>query len=217
MTFAARISAVCLATLALAGCGSDSDFSQMGGLLWQNVSQIGGEGPPIARARAAAVPYASIGVRYGSNPEVMLILATDSGGDSEWLAGTQVSIVLRDGRIIRTVGFPHDLSGFQGPISDAGAVSSSGRYHYLYDFAAKHIFGAIVECTQHDVGLEHIVLVGGEHDTRHVAEDCYAPQLDWRFRNDFWRDSATGTTWKSIQNIYPDTDPITVSVLRPRE
>jgi hypothetical protein len=213
----ARVLVVCAFAGALAGCGSDSDFVTMGGLLWDNVSRIGSEGPPVPRNQAAAVPYASIGIRYGSSPEAMLILATKSGSDSEWLAGTQFSIVTRDGRIIRTVGLPHNLTGFQGPIADSGSDATPGSYHYLYDFSERHVFGAIVECAQHDAGPERIEIIGGSHDTRHIVEECTAPQFGWQFQNDFWRDAATGYVWKTMQIIYPDDDPVTISVLRPEQ
>jgi hypothetical protein len=215
MMRAVRIATALLFAATLAGCGNDSDFEQLGGVLLQNLSSVGGDGPAIPRAQAAAVPYASIGVRYGSNPEAMLVLATKSGDDSEWLAGTQASIVTRNGRIIRTVGLPYNLTGFQGPIGDADAAS--GTYHYLYDLADRRIFGAIVNCTLHDMGAERIEIIGGSHDTHHIVETCNAPQLDWDFQNDFWRDMTSGYVWKSVQNVHPDADPVTLEALRPEE
>jgi hypothetical protein len=212
-----RIGFGLLTSLLLAGCGSDSDFSQLGGVLVQSFSGIGGDGPPVERDKAAAVPFATIGVRYGSSAEAMLVLATKSGDESEWLAGTQVSIITRAGHIVRTVGLPRNLTGVQGPIADTGPDTQPGSYHYLYDFADKRIFGAMVECTQKDAGPERIEIIGGTHDTRHIVEDCRAPFFDWDFQNDYWRDMATGYIWKSIQNTHPDGDPVTVEALRPEQ
>lgn len=221
MRRAARIAAclVLAGTLAgtLAGCGSDSDFGQLGGLLWGNVTSIGGEGASITRNQAAAISFASIGVRYASGPEAMLVLATKSGGESEWLAGTQVSIITRAGRIVRTVGLPHNLSGVQGPLADTGPDAVPGSYHYLYDFAESRVFGVVVTCTQQDAGAESIAIIGATHETRHIVEKCHAPQLDWDFQNDFWKDAATGAVLKSEQNIHPRAETVTIEVLRPEQ
>ncbi len=217
MTRALRIAVCLLFTGVLGGCGNDSDFSQLGGLLWQSVSSVGSEGPPVERARAAAVPFASLGVRYGSSGEAMLVLAAKSVDQSEWLGGTQVSIITRDGRIVRTVGLPRNLTGFQGPIADTGTDAAPGSYHYFYDFADRRVFNVIAQCTQRDAGGERISIIGSAHDTRHIVETCHAPQFDWDFQNDYWRDIATGSVWKSVQHIHPDGDPVTIEALRPEE
>jgi hypothetical protein len=216
MIRAARIAACLLAVATLSGCGSDSDFDSLGSLVWQNLGSItGSESPGIPRSQAAAIPFASLGVRYGSNAEALLVLATKSGDDDTWLAGTQVSIVTRGGRVVRTVGLPYNLTGFQGPFADHSPDSPPGGYHYLMDFSDRHLFGIYVLCSQADMGPERIDIVGGGHDTRHIVETCHAPQIGWDFQNEFWKDTATGYLWKSFQNIHPASDTLTLEVLRP--
>lgn len=217
MMRAVRIAAFLVAVGTLAGCGSDSDFSQLGDMVWKSVGSIGGNGPGVERAQAAAVAYATLGVRYGSNAEAMLVLATKNGDEDEWLAGTQVSIVTRGGRIVRTVGLPYNLTGFQGPVPNTGPGAQPGSYHYLMDFSDRHLFGIFVNCTQTDVGAERIIIIGGSHDTRHIVETCHAPQIDWDFENHFWKDAATGYVWESVQNIHPASDRLTLEVLRPEQ
>lgn len=212
-----RIGACLLLAGTLSGCGNDSDFSNLGALLWQSVSTVGGEGPSVTRRQAASVPFATIGVRYGSSGEAMLVLATKTTEESEWLAGTQISLITRDGHVVRTVGLPRNLTGLQGPIPDTGSDAKTGAYHYLYDFADRRVFGVIAECTQRDAGPEQITIIGGTHQTRHIVESCHAPLFDWDFDNDYWRDAATGYVWKSVQNIHPDGDPVSTEVLRPEQ
>jgi hypothetical protein len=214
MIRAARIAAGFLACISLSGCGSDSDFDQLGDLVLNSFGSIGGDGPSVPRAQAAAIPYATLGARYGSNAEALLVLATKGGDQTEWLAGTQVSIVTRGGHIVRTIGLPHNLTGFQGPILNTGP-DAAGSYHYLMDFSDRHLFGIFVNCTQADLGPERIDIIGGGHNTRHIVETCHAPQMSWDFQNDFWKDTATGYAWKSIQHIHPDSDVVTLEVLRP--
>ena len=214
------ISVVALAS-SLAACGGvydDSDFLRMGNLLIQQTGLFGGD-DSVTREKAASVPYASIGVRLGSSQEAMLILATASGDNLRWQAGTQFVISTRDGRVTHTVGFAHNLDGFQGPISDSASLppEQGGSYHYLYDMVDMGKYGIYARCSQHDEGAEQIVIIGVPHDTRHIVEDCKAKQLDWRFSNEYWRDATTGYVWKTVQNFRPDMDALTLEILRPEK
>ena len=206
----------------LSACGGvdgDSDLVRMGSLLFQQTGLLGGSDDSVSREKAASVPYASIGVRLGSGQEALLVLATASGDDLRWQAGTQVVIGTRDGHITHTVGFTHNLDGFQGPIPDSKSVppERGGPYHYLYDMVDMGKYGVLAQCSQHDAGAEQIVIIGVTHDTRHIVEKCKAKILGWRFTNDFWRDAETGYVWKSVQNFRPDVDALTLEILRPEK
>lgn len=206
---------VCL----LAGCSSNtnSDTLKMGQLIYQQFSSVFGGGD-VPRARAAAIPYASIGVRLGGGPEVMLILTnTSSGQDLQYLGGN-VSITIRGGRVIRTVGLGHNLDAFQGPIPDrADPKTGQTGYHYAYDLVDRNAYGIFVRCTQSIGGDEAITIIGVRHDTHHIVEHCDAPQLNWSFDNHFWADKTTGFVWKATQSVHPDLDPITIQILRPAQ
>jgi hypothetical protein len=213
---------VILLAFSVAACGGvqdDSDFLRMGNLLLAQTGLVGGEDDSVSREKAASVPYASIGVRLGSSQEAMLLLATTSGDNLRWQAGTQYVIGTRDGHVTHTVGFAHNLDGFQGPIPDSQTMApeQGGPYHYLFDMIDMGKYGVFASCTQHDAGAEQVVILGVPHDTRHIVEDCRARQLRWRFSNDFWRDAATGYVWKSVQNFRPDMDPLTLEILRPEK
>jgi len=204
---------------ACSGVQDDSDLLRMGNLLLKQTGLIGGDDDNVTREKAASVPYASIGIRLGSSQEAMLLLATSSGDNLHWQAGTQYVIGTRDGHVTHTVGFAHNLDGLQGPIPDSRSVAPErgGSYHYLYDMVDMGKYGVFASCTQRDEGAEQVVIIGIAHDTRHIVEDCRAQQLHWRFSNDFWRDAATGYVWKSVQNFRPDMDALTLEILRPEK
>jgi hypothetical protein len=193
---------------------SNSDTGRIGLLLFHEVTNIGSQ-ESVPRSRVAAVPYASLGVRLGSSDESMFVLAGKAGEDLVWLGGRQLAIRTRNGRIIRTAGFVNNLSGFQvaaGPPENA----RSGVNYFLYDFSGQSRYGVSVTCITHDFGAERILILGVAHDTRHVGEDCAAPSIDWRFRNEFWRDGS-GIVWKSEQNVAPGLDAFTLEILRPAQ
>jgi hypothetical protein len=208
--------------LALAGCESvgnmsttDTDMERVGVLLLHAITGIGSS-ESVPRERAAAIPYASLGVRLGSSDESMFVLAGKTGNNLLWMGGTKLALTTRQGRIVSTVGFAHNLSGFQAALAGAAANPAETNRSYLYDFSEHSRYGIVVKCTQQNLGREQIVILGVAHDTTHLAEDCAAPELDWSFRNEFWSDGP-GFVWKSRQYVQPDLDALTLEVLRPAQ
>jgi hypothetical protein len=198
---------------ALAACSSQPDSLRIGEILFQQISGIGGS-EDVPRSQVAAIPYATLGVRLDSGTEAMFVLQSKSGAVLQWVGGTQFGIATRDGRILRTTGFVHNLSGFLDETPPAGQNPSASR-DYRYDLADLNAYGIAVHCTQRDVGQEQIVILGETHAARHVIEDCTAPELDWNFSDEFWKDVATDFVWRSVQYVHPGLDPITLETLRP--
>jgi group 4 capsule polysaccharide lipoprotein GfcB/YjbF len=204
--------------LALAGCSdigsatSQTDIGKVGLILYRLIGGIGSSAS-VPRERAAAIPYATLGVRLGGSDEAMFVLANKSGDDLLWLGGASVGVTTRQGRVVHTVGFEHNISGVhaaEGVKQDLSQPSVD----YLYDFAEQSRYGVPVKCTRQNLGAERITIIGVPRDTIHVAEDCSASGMDWSFRNEYWADS-TGFVWKSRQFTEPRLDPLTLEVLRP--
>lgn len=192
--------------------GADTDILSLGTIFLHAIGGIGSS-TSVPREHAAAIPYASLGVRLGGSDEALFVLASKSGDGLMWLGGTNLGIVTRHGRVIRTVGFSSNLSGVhfgQGVKPDLTQPSAD----YLYDFGEQSLYGIPVKCARQNVGPEKIVIIGVPRDTTHVAEDCIASGMDWSFRNEFWVDPA-GYVWKSRQFVAPKLDPLTFEVLRP--
>ena len=209
-------SCVVAVAIVVAGCSdigdfSDTDMGQLGELLFHQITKIG-TSESVPRARAAAIPYASLGVRLGSSDESMFVLGSKTGNDLHWLGGQRLAITTRAGRIVQTAGFEHNLTGFQGNAD----VASPGTKDFVYDIAEPPRYGVAVRCTTRPVGRERLLILGVPHETNHVAEDCQAPQLDWKFRNEFWSDGS-GLVWKSKQSAEPDLDGLELEILRPAD
>jgi len=212
----------CLAgvvALVLAGCqglgnmsGTSADLSNVGALLLHEVTGIGSSAG-VPRERAAAIPYATLGVRFGGSDESIFVLASRSGDDLLWLGGKNIGLVTRYGRVVRTVGFDHNVSGVH-PAEGGKPDLSQTSIDYLYDFADQSRYGIPVKCTRRNRGSERIVIIGVPHDTSHVVENCSASGLDWSFQNEFWVDAA-GYSWKSRQFVEPRLDGLDLETLRP--
>lgn len=195
----------------LAACQSQSDFLRVGSLIYGKMSGLWSS-DAITRSQVLAVPYATLGVRLGGSGEAMLVLESTSGATLRWVGGTQFAISTRNGRIERTAGFAHNLTGFEESQPQPGSAEASD---FRYDFADLNAYGVAVHCVQSVVGEERIVIIGDAHDTVHTAEDCSAPDIDWNFRNEFWKDKSGPAVWRSVQYIHPKLDPITLQALRP--
>lgn len=204
----------------LAGCSgvagmssTDTDIGEVGTLLFHAITGIGSS-REVPRQKVAAIPYATLGVQLGSSDQSMLVLASKSGDNLLWLGGKRVAITTRDGRVVQTAGFAHNLSAVA--VAPRTAGSGDATQSYLYDFADLSRYGTVVRCTKAHIGRERVVIVEVPHDADHIVEDCTAPQMDWQFRNEYWSDPS-GFVWKSRQYVEPDLDALTLEVLRPAD
>jgi hypothetical protein len=198
-----------LSLLLLASCSTDSDVVQAGNLLWRAVA---GSNEKIPRERAAAVPYATMGLELGPNPQALLILGQRRDEESDWFAGDQLFVATRRGRVIRTAGLPYDLGGV-GTLPAAGDTLPI----FTFDFPDLSIFGAPAQCARRDAGGENVEILGASIATRRIVEHCEVPALKWKFDNEYWEDPATGYVWRSRQYIHPKSPPIVLEVLRPEQ
>ena len=92
----------------------------------------------VTRDQAAAIPYASLGYSLDDGNQSILVLATDTNGELLWTSPSHIVIVTRNGRIVRTLGFAHDLSGLTTPGGPPPARSR--RPPALHQHTGKKIF-----------------------------------------------------------------------------
>ena len=200
------------AALFVSGCAGVSDVDRVGKFL---VGAFNGSGEKITRERAGAVPYASMGLALGSNPELLLVLGTATADQQEWFAGENIFVATRQGHIIRTAGLPYDLGGIRLLSANSSAPGGAPATLFLVDFPDLGIYGAPLQCSTKVVGDEAVEILGASIPTRHIIEQCQLAVLKWTFQNHFWRDPMTGAMWRSSQYVHPKSPPVILEVLRP--
>jgi hypothetical protein len=207
--------------LLLAACGSEQSDT---GLLFGAVRNIvTGPGPqPVTLQQAAAVPYASMGVRINGGSEILIVMVIDAPHSRLWTAGKAIAVQTDDGRIVRTSGFANNLSGVSGdlgaPVSPLDAVHHrDGKRTLLYDFADLNAYSVKTVCHAVSRGRETIQILGKAIPTIRIEETCRADALDWSFVNTYWAGAESGMVWQSVQHIHPSVGPITTEILRPPE
>lgn len=210
------------ALLLAGGCSSagsgNTNYSQFYQILKQGVAASFGK-VRITRDQAAAIPYASMGYSLDGGNQAILVLATDSNGEQLWTSPTHVVIVTRDGRIVRTVGLPHDLSGLTTaggpPPAPAAAVRGTFASTRQEDFPEVGLYGVNLSCRSRLVGRQKIEILGQAIATNRVEEACASRKPEWSFVDTFWTDPDSGLVWRSRQHIHPKAGMIEIEIFRP--
>jgi len=211
-----------LALFLAGGCSSagsgNTNYSQFYQLVKQGWAATMGK-VRVTRDQAAAIPYASLGYNLDDGNQVMLVLATDTNGELLWTSPSRVVIVTRDGRIIRTLGLPHDLSGFTTaggpPPSPAEALHQPFTSTRQEDFPELGFYGVAVSCQARLVGRQKITILGQAITTNRVDESCRSQKPEWSFVDSYWLDADNGLAWQSRQHINPKGGTIQIQIFRP--
>lgn len=207
--------------LVLAGCSSDQNSAaNYGAFLLKSGLNPFGPPPAITRNQAAAVKYASIGLRVGDTAQLMLVLAEATTDTKLWSSAAHIALQTRFGRIIRTSGLDANLSDTLLTMPDPLATGFAGgddKHQFLrsVDFADRSLYGVTIASHFSEPVRQDIEIIGATIKTFHVRETCTCAFLDWNFENQYWADINTGMIWRSIQSTHPALDPLQIDVLRP--
>jgi hypothetical protein len=211
------------AFLFLSACSSDagSDYKQYATLIRQAVSNTM-HPPSVSLKEAAAIPYATLGVRLNGGPENIVVLATETAHQQMWTSAAHIVFVTEDGLLKRTVGLTHDLGALAPGSGDTLTPPSralQGPYmdRRLVDLPDTDVFGAVLTCRGQSQGHSPITILGKTLDTIRVDETCACKSLNWSFVNSYWLGAQSGYVWRSIQHIHPANIVIESQSLRPTE
>jgi hypothetical protein len=214
------IAALSAALLSLAGCSSaQSDWSQYIQLIRGNYR---GSAQRITLEQAAAIPYASLGYRIDDGGQGLLVLATDTGGTRLWTARSRVVMVTRDGRLVRTVGLPHDRAAMTAQkntvLAPPGqALKGAFRSDRIMDIPSIGTYSIPINCLTTARGREIITILGTALPTRRIEETCRSNNPRWSFTDIYWVDMESGFPWRSVQHLAPSKGKVQIDILRPPE
>jgi hypothetical protein len=173
-------------------------------------------GRSVTLQEAAAVPYATIGVRMGGSSETMLVLASDSNGLLLWTSSLHIAITTRNGRIVETTGLRYNIR-MQETQSGAPGEDGGRTIRRQADLPELGLYSVAITCRSRSLGEETITILGKDIRTQRTEEKCEAdtPRFNWSFRNVYWTDPEDGFVWRSIQHVNPELDAVEIEVLRP--
>lgn len=216
---AARLGAL-VGALLLAGCSSEgqSDFGAYFQIVRESFKGNFGSGG-VTRGDAAAIPYATMGVRVDGGHESLIVLATQTESTLLWTSRARVVVETTAGRITRTVGLPNDVSavtplGVNRLTPPAQALVQPFDSRRTMDFPNENRFGVEVTCHAAARGKQRIVILGHPIPTVQVKETCRG-QNGWNFEDIYWIDKDSGFVWKSLQHLHPKGQTVALQIFRP--
>jgi hypothetical protein len=205
----------------LVGCGSQAgSWNQYYQLIRESLRNSTGS-RSITIEQAAGIPYASLAYRVDGGNEMLLVLATDTNGDQLWTAASHVVLLTRDGRIMRSVGLPHDKGGTTSrrgdpPPAPGQALQGNFRSTRILDFPDKGLHGVVLNCVAMARRRELVSILGTRLLTTRIDEACQSQNPRWHFTDSYWVD-AEGFVWTTFQHLHPAGTTIQLKILRPPE
>ena len=178
---------------------------------------FGYEDFPITRELIDNIPYASIRLKIGKGPAGLLILENKERKINTWLSADQVTIVEREGKIIRTLGLINNLTSIRPQsVNHVEFVKNkdSPIYKSFISLDNPEVFELELKVKVLNKGLEEIEIVDKKYSLIHFIEEKENRYLRWKSKDHYWVDPVDGFVWKSIQNIAPNIPPILIEVTK---
>lgn len=181
---------------------------------------MGGPDLDVTRTAVTNLPYASMAARVGRGPQGLLLLSYSQGDQQVWRAASEVVLVLRFGRLVRTAGFDEDLVSSRVLTEDPleyglHRLEGPREFSRTIDSEPGKRYGQPVDCRVETVGPRKITIVEIEFDTVLAREDCTARLVHWSFTNWYWVDPVDGFVWRSTQYFARSLPALEYSVLKP--
>ncbi|MDW6002178.1 YjbF family lipoprotein [Vibrio mangrovi] len=210
--------------LLLAGCSqSTQDLSDT-----IQSAFLGPDDNLISPREVDKLPYASLYVKMGDNPQALMILTwaepTQSPNESvalKWLSANHEVLVTLSGRIVKTVNLRDGniiqlesknmdplklgLQKNSTPHIWEYKISWLPGYHSNYQAVSTFTIG----------NIESKDLPNGKKSLLHITEEVKIPQLKQQYKNDYWINPHTGAVIASEQHIFPGSEKIMLSVGKP--
>ena len=161
----------------------------------------------ITRDLVKKIPYASAKLKIGRGSSGLLILESIKGNQTTWVSADNVLLLVRDGRIIRTLGLINNLTSYQSVDQSFKDLLSNSdsllNYYSYYSYDEPLLHNLRVEVSLSIKGTQDLELLGKVRSLVLVEELVTSKEINWTKKNKYWIDPDTFFVWKSIQYISP--------------
>ena len=161
----------------------------------------------ITREIIENIPYASGLLKIGKGTQGLVILESIENKNYLWVSKDNVYIVIRDGRIERSLGLINNLTqitsidqSFKSLLTKTNPVS---KYYSYYSFEEPLLLDLKVSISIENKGIQEIEILGERKKLILIEESISSELIRWNEKNKFWVDPDDYFVWKSIQHISP--------------
>ena len=166
------------------------------------------------------VPYASMQVRLGRAPNVLVVLEEDRQGLLKWTSSNQIKIYTKNGKIIRLTGTENELDlldiGSNHPLLNPDLLNSDLDMSLttFYNFRNPNLYNLPVKIEFKYLGEEELMIMGQEVETLLFEETSRKNDIFWEFTNLYWIDKKDKSVLKSIQSFTPKNPKLFFTITR---
>ena len=164
---------------------------------------IVGEDLNISPETIEKIPYASMLVRIGNGPTALMILESQINENYTWVSADGVYLVIKGGKIIKTLGLNNNLKEKLEPSSKWNNYSYGKQEYISYNsFSLPTLENLKVVSTYYKKGINETQLMFGIKNLTLIEENIIAEEVAWKETNKYWIDDSD-FVWKSIQHVSP--------------
>lgn len=211
---ALRLIALAALAASLSGCNP----LMQGSLNTLGASLHGPAKLQVTQAQVDALPYYQIQVttEYGS---AVMALVRVQGKLQYWRTNANQLLLMEDGVIVRTLGFPNDLLGTRlapdSPFSRGLQGIANGQPSQRWiDLDSNAQFDVPLKGAFRLAGIETVRILDRDHSLLRVDESLDSPLAGMSSTNHYWVDPQDGFVMQSRQQVTPSLS-VTLTQLRP--
>lgn len=210
--------AVLTATLTLAGCATGTTTD-----IYADVVRGFFTTPTdatVSEDMLANTPFAYMEARLGDAAQSVLVLGWQEHGEDKWVSAGNEMLVLRHGRVVRTLGLPVDrqftASAETDPLAEVSDPARlDGRtWQSTLDWHGKQGAGFLAKARFRDHGMSRVEVRPAERRAlRRIEEQVSLRPAAIEYSNWYYFDEH-GQIIKSRQHVHPEQPPLTLVMVR---
>ncbi|MCC5862857.1 MAG: capsule biosynthesis GfcC family protein [Gammaproteobacteria bacterium] len=174
----------------------------------------------VSEEMLANTPFAYMEARLGAAAQSVLVLGWQEHGEDKWVSAGNEMLILRHGRVVRTLGLPVDrqftASAEPDPLAEVSdpAQLDGREWQSTLDWNASHAAGFLAKARFRDHGMTSIELRPEDRrELRRIEERVNIRPVGIEYSNWYYFD-ARGQIVKSRQHVHPEQPPLTLVVVR---
>lgn len=174
----------------------------------------------LSREQVDALPFDALRIDSPLG-NTLLAFAYEREGRQVWVASSKQVLMLEDGLVVRSLGFPQDLDetrfvGVSPFHTGLQRLAAGATYERHLDVAALQRFDVPAISRFEPRGREVLDILGTPRELLRVDEDLRADGLDLRVTNRYWVDPQSGFIVASLQHLSPEMAVFLTQVRPPR-